>query len=515
MISPANGEHRCDQRFDLRALSTVRLFILFSIVAVAASHWCAAGDPSADAPGANSAALDSGLAFFELEESADTKKADEPNFDALDKRLKEIEDAWSKQQADSKQKQAEADCKPTYQIHGRIHGDYWTFPRASAGIGFFEHSNPALANYGTDPEDLFAFRRVRLEMQGTVLESMLWRMHIDFNNPQTPEFKDVYIGFGELPFNQTLIIGNQKRPLGLDQLNSSKNNVFLERPFAQDAFNDSNRRPGIMMQGYADDESLGWSYGVFLLEDITTTGQYRGDQGQTSLNARLFGSPWYEECTDGCDYWHWGVSGMIGFPDANPNNMQASDVDVARYRSRPEARTVSRWFDTGNIIGSQAFETFGLESMFNSGPLQITAEYETNWTQRGSIGDSNLFFHGGYIYAAWMLTGEHIPYNRQTGTIGRLKPRRNVFCVDRDCAECGQGWGAWQLGLRYSYIDLTDNDITGGIGHSGTLALNWFFNEYAKLQFNLIYGSIHDRGPIGGYTSGTYLIAGTRLAIEF
>ncbi|MEZ6147237.1 MAG: porin [Planctomycetaceae bacterium] len=67
----------------------------------------------------------------------------------------------------------------------------------------------------------------------------------------------------------------------------------------------------------------------------------------------------------------------------------------------------------------------------------------------------------------------------------------------------------------YSYIDLTDNDITGGIGHSGTLALNWFFNEYAKLQFNLIYGSIHDRGPIGGYTSGTYLIAGTRLAIEF
>ena len=79
----------------------------------------------------------------------------------------------------------------------------------------------------------------------------------------------------------------------------------------------------------------------------------------------------------------------------------------------------------------------------------------------------------------------------------------------------GHGPGAWQLGYRYSYLDLTDGDVGGGIGESHTLAVNWFFNPYAKLQFNLIGGTIDDRGPIAGFDDGRYMTAGTRLAIEF
>jgi phosphate-selective porin OprO/OprP len=71
------------------------------------------------------------------------------------------------------------------------------------------------------------------------------------------------------------------------------------------------------------------------------------------------------------------------------------------------------------------------------------------------------------------------------------------------------------VAVRYSYLDVTDGDIAGGIGESVTGAINWFFTPYSKLQFNLIYGDIHDHEPVGGYTSGHYLIAGTRLAIEF
>jgi phosphate-selective porin OprO/OprP len=46
---------------------------------------------------------------------------------------------------------------------------------------------------------------------------MLWRIQLDFNTPEDPEYKDVYIGFKELPWNHTILVGNQKRPLGLDQ----------------------------------------------------------------------------------------------------------------------------------------------------------------------------------------------------------------------------------------------------------------------------------------------------------
>ncbi len=502
----------------MRALLPVRLLVLFSVLVAATPHLWAAADPIARARGADFVGGHSSLVFFEENETGESVKevqdADEPELQDLGKRLKEMEAVWSKHQDELKEARQSAASKPTIEINGRIHADYWSFPQTSAGIGFFENSDPTQANYGTDPEDVFLFRRVRLEMQGDILENMLWRMQVDFNNPQTPEIKDVYIGFDELPHNQWLQVGNQKRPLGLDALNSSRFNVFLERPFVVDAFNEDARRPGITMYGNSDDRSLGWAYGGYLLENITTDGSYRGDDYQGSLNARLFGSPWYDECSDGRCYWHWGIAGMLAFPDGDVTN-QASNQNEGRFRARPEARSMNRWLDTGQIAGAATFQTVGLESIFNVGPLQITGEYLANWTQRDGVGGSDLFFHGGYIYASYSLTGEHIPYDRKDGVLDRLQPFENFFLADRCCGRSGRGWGAWQLGLRYSYLDLTDNDITGGIGHSGTLALNWFFNPYAKLQFNLIAGKIDDRGPIGGFDNGNYLIVGTRLAIEF
>lgn len=433
----------------------------------------------------------------------------------IEQRLKAMETAWSDFQEDLEDEEQAAASRPTFKMNGRIHADYWAYPNASEGIGFFEHPDPALPNFGTDPEDFFAFRRVRLEMSGDILETMLWRIQIDFNNPQTPEFKDVYIGFDELPNNQTLLVGIQKRPLGLDHLNSSRYNVFLERPLVVEAFNEDARRPGITMYGHSDDESLGWAYGTYLLRNVTTEGRYRGDAYQASLNARLWGSPWYDESSDGRGYFHWAVSGMLAHPDGQAND-RGSNVNEARFRTRPEARTVSRWLNTGRIPNAQYYEILGLESIVNVGPWQIVGEAQANWLQRHDISPNpDLFFYGGYVYVSYFLTGEHIPYSRTSGTIGRVKPLENFFLVDRCFGGTGHGWGAWNVALRYDYLSLSDGDITGGVENAGTLAVNWHFTPYSKLQFNLIYGQIDERGPIGGFDSGNYLIAGTRLAIEF
>lgn len=453
-------------------------------------------------------------ALLDLEEVA-TAPPPTDDIAELTERLTAIESAWSDYQADQKAAKAKAASKPTFQINGRIHADYWAFPHASEGIGFFEHPIPADPQFGTDPEDFFAFRRVRLEMKGDILETGFWRVQVDFNNFGTPESKDVYIGFKELPGNQSLIIGNQKRPIGLDHLNSSRYNVFLERPFAVETFNEDARRPGILIEGTNDDNSLGWAYGVYLLKNIVTDGRYRGDDYQGSVNARLFGSPWYDDSSDGRGYFHWGIAGMFAHPDGNRTN-QATEPNEGRFRTRPEARTDARWLDTGRILGAHYFETLAFESMMNMGPVQLTSEYFFNWTQRHSgFPQPDLYFHGGYIFAAWNITGEHIPYDRESGTIGRLMPFENFFFVDRCSGGTATGWGAWQLAARFDYLDVTDGDRTGGVGRAGTLALNWFFNPYMKLQFNLIYGNIDDRGPIGGFDSGDYLITGTRLAMEF
>jgi phosphate-selective porin OprO/OprP len=71
------------------------------------------------------------------------------------------------------------------------------------------------------------------------------------------------------------------------------------------------------------------------------------------------------------------------------------------------------------------------------------------------------------------------------------------------------------VALRYSYADLTDEDVTGGIGEAVTFGLNWHWNTNARMQFNYLYGHIDQRGPIDGFTAGDYSIFGTRLMVDF
>ncbi|MCA9268741.1 MAG: hypothetical protein KDA41_09740, partial [Planctomycetales bacterium] len=142
------------------------------------------------------------------------------SFDAsMAGRLNRLESEWAVLRAaemdkDEKKDDYVAPTKPTFKIGGRVHLDHWAFPESSDGIGYFENPTtnvPAGTLAGDDPENRWLFRRVRLEMSGDVLETMVWRMQLDFHAPDSGEMKDVYIGWKELPYNQTLLLGHQKR----------------------------------------------------------------------------------------------------------------------------------------------------------------------------------------------------------------------------------------------------------------------------------------------------------------
>ncbi len=435
---------------------------------------------------------------------------------SLDQRVQELEDALKKLEekaAASKEEKAPASPKyPTLDVGGRIHFDSAFFADDSPGIHYFEHPET-----GVDPENRLYFRRIRLELGGDIWRNMVYRFQIDFARPSDPEYKDVYLGFTELPVLQSLTIGNHKRPLGLDHLNSSRFNVFMERPLVVEAFNQDARRIGVSASGVSDNEAYNWQYGIWSLENAADDAQVIGDSFQMSFNARLASSPWYDESSGGRGYFHWGVSGMVADPDGDvdPRDTNANE---ARFRTRNEVRSDRRWLDTGPIAGALSFEILGLESIFNVGPLQITGEYMTNWVQRDATTPGtgpDLHFHGAYVYVAYMLTGEHVPYSRESGTIGRVKPFENFFVVNRCDGGIGRGWGAWQVALRYSYLDLTDGDIHGGVGNDVTLGLNWYFNAHANLQLNAMYGDIEEHRPVGGFTSGHFTILETRFRMDF
>ena len=450
------------------------------------------------------------------------------DYNALLERVEGIEKSWNSYQDKMADDSAAKKKKSSWKMSGRIHLDNWRFAESDPGINFLETGNVA-----DDPEDRWDFRRIRLEISGDVPNNMIFRTQIDFNNPAVAEMKDVFLGFTNLPHNQTLLIGNQKRPIGLDHLNSSRHNVFMERPLAVETFNEDARRLGICMHGYADDLSCSWHYGAFLLENINTDGRYRGDVHEAGFYGRIVANPWYDDISGGRGYYHFALVGSVNNTDGDGTIDNDQNANDGRFRTRPLARSDSRWWNTGRIGGADNYQQFGYESMLNIGALQVTSEYFGTTLQRdtftdtdavppiGPFADDDLFFHGGYIFASYFLTGEHIPYNRQRGTIDRVRPFENFFLVDRCCGGTGHGLGALAVALRYDYLDLTESDIQGGRGWAVTAGLNWYWTAYSKLQTNLIRGSIADAGeaqapsPSTVGVGGDFTILGMRFMIDF
>ncbi|MCA9212582.1 MAG: ATPase [Planctomycetales bacterium] len=399
----------------------------------------------------------------------------------------------------------------TMKVSGRIHLDYWGFPNVEPALDTLEG--------GPDgPQDRLGFRRLRFGVAGKLPSNMQYKIEMEFAGGNATEFRDAFLGWSELPVLQKVLVGNQKRPYGLDHLNSSRYNIFLERPFVIESFNQDSRRLGVVSYGVSDNEAWNWRYGVYNQRLIQDEGNYTNDHLQLELAGRLANTFWYDEVSGGRGYGHWAVAGTLANPDGQTpadNGGTGPDVNEARFRHRPEARTATRWIDTGVIAGADDYEMIALEGVLNFGALQFVSEYQHMWLQRID-GAPELEFHGAYAQVGYFLTGEHMPWERDSGTLGRIKPFEDFFLV-RTCDGClGRGWGAWQVAARWSYADLRDDNILGGEGESLTLGLNWYWTAYSRMQFNYINGEITNNSVTRGVPlSGNYEIIGCRFMVDF
>jgi len=408
--------------------------------------------------------------------------------------------------------------KPTIKIFGRAMLDYWAFPSNSRLVNWVGQPNTGTGApfSNTNPKAFIGFRRLRLGAKGQAFENMEYKLQMEFAQPDQVTFKDAYLGWLNLPWNDKILIGNQKRPYGLAHLDSSRYMVFMERPFVVDAFNNDARRLGVEAYGYSDDERWNWRYGGFDMQNIAKVGRIYNNQFEPEAAGRIANTIWYDEMSGGRGYAHWALSGAVCFPNGGP---------TARFRTRPEAYSQTSWFDTGQITNGESYQLGGVEGVINVNQLSVVGEYMGVTMQR--TGATNLNFHGGYVYVAYWLTNDYSPWNRQRGVLGRTKPNENFFIVQTDKGR-QRGWGAWQIAGRLSRGDFSDQGIDGGIGQSFSFALNWWWNPNARMQFNYINGAISQRntnnsggGPGGNQiannvpTSGSYNCFGTQFMIDW
>ena len=379
-------------------------------------------------------------------------------------------------------------------------------------------------------------RRARFDFGGTLYKNIDFLMEFDFVNTfnadptqpnvvaaNTPAPTDLWVTFKDIPFLGNIRVGNQKPPISFEHMTSSRFLNFMERSMAFDAFVENQNNcfeQGISFFNQFLDKRVYASAGVFK-NTRNVFGWDTGD-GEYDVTGRVAALPVWEN--DGETLVHVGVGASHRDLDDHQENLRA------RLMVRNGPAVLHTIIAQAQMFGASR-DLVVPEFVFVHGPLTLQSEYYGTWVKdatipvtgngpRTSVGTG--FFQGGYAEALYFLTGEHKTYDRGRFAFTRVTPRSNFrgFNLGQNgegCDSCkdgdtGSGWGAWEVGVRYSWIDMDNRGIKGGMAQDLTVGLNWYLNPYMKVQWN--YTCLYRNAPNpthDGYVQGF----GTRLAFDF
>jgi phosphate-selective porin OprO/OprP len=512
-----------------------------------------AGKGAGDGRGADEAAAGEKAA-------KDARKPDEPYEIGSDKALK---DAWKDGfQAESANKDFRV------KIGGRTQVDAVAF---SATPG---PSQPADKGGLVPPlYDSVNFRRARLRVEGRMYELYDWACEYDFvnqlnvNNAVYPTERDagpltavtdLWLQLREIPILGTVRIGNQKDPYGYEHLTSSRWLNFMERSFAQDAFEgpfNNGFLPGIQILNNNEEGNIGWQIGEF--KNTTNPFAFNNQSGGSMTVGRLVWLPFFED--EGRKLMHVAVSGRTMEPkeqfmrfDPVTGQGIGEPVKAVRFRSRGDIRNGppgplnSIYADSGLLEGTWQ-NMIGLEFVGNNGPWSFQSEYFGSWlynartTAAGPLvtdgfqpkpgtNVGTVYYQAAYAEVLYFLTGESRTYSKIEYRFDRPVPHNNFYAIRGGGSgrRISVSEGAWQVGARYNYLCLNDSGVNGGVLNGVTLGLNWLLNPNARIYFN--YDITHrnfvstpwtkdSKGTVvpnpsydgSGWISGF----GTRLAFDF
>ena len=325
-------------------------------------------------------------------------------------------------------------------------------------------------------EELFRtdvnFRRVYFGTEGTVKTKfpLKYMLVIDFAGNQV-DLVDAWGQIQKLPVVQNVTIGRFKRPFSIDELTSNANTVFMERAL-----------PTGFAPGYATGVMIGGLVGKKMTWAVATT-RPAGERGASwDATGRVTFAPVLAKrqvihLGAAVNYSNVDADGWIGAqPEANAAGFFAD--------SRYGANDVLNANNTAHIDDAIFYN---IEFASVSGPLSAQAEINgaridgDDWKQpapAAPLGHGNANIWGGYVQSSYFITGESRPYDVASGCFGAVVPRKSFI---------DGGPGAWEVAIRYSYLDLDDGDkLRAGTLRDTTIGVNWYLCSSAKFMANYI-----------------------------
>ena len=331
------------------------------------------------------------------------------------------------------------------------------------------------------------FRRARVYLSGTSWEHWDWKLQFDLEDADDSgtSIEDAYLRYrGWEP--AAITIGQRKMPFSLNELTSSKYITFIERAlpsalFSSESIGIGGRAPGITLASTQNNYTL--TGGVYLVRqrgDASADGTFTDSAGDTVEVALGTDSVSARNLDDG-----WGVGGRatwlpVNFAENRLLHLGAAwgykhyaNRTVKRFRARPGVSAGARIVDSDGAVAANSFWAAGLEAAGIWGPFAASAEYyHGEFDAIGIAGNTGA--DGYYVQGSYFLTGESRRYRQ--GVFTGIKVKNPL---SRD------GWGAWEVGLRYSSTELGAG-IGGDTGEVFSAALNWYVNNNMMFKLNYV-----------------------------
>lgn len=428
-----------------------------------------------------------------------------------------------------------------FRVHfgGRFQADSaWFNPDAGLSRAF-----PTTGNW-LDGAD---FRRIRCRADGTVWEifDFFWEMEFSqgINGQATHPFPtDIFIDFKMLPLLGNIAVGHYKEPFSMTDYGTPDSfGVFMERA-VDDAFS-PDRNLGIMWHNAYFNDTVAIASGIFKPNSDARSGNvFDYGDGEYAYSSRIAFMPIY--ANDGRCWLLFALawSHRILDPDDAGLPPNATNPSRARFQIRPPIRVNSPVLADTGPMQADNFDLYNLQLSVNLGSVLLQGEYynaQVHNVRRGAFAPGvprllNPTFQGWYAQASWFITGEYHPINRKLGRLLRVQPNELWFFTwqgDRgDRRGFARGWGAWEIAVRYSYVDLTSPALgdfpgvpglrnsgvravtTAGIEQDITISISCFLNPQMRLQANYARALRRVADPT---KSGEVDILGMRFWFDF
>ena len=368
------------------------------------------------------------------------------------------------------------------------------------------------------PADTFSVRRGRFGFQGNYGDHFQFGLLVDAAATAGATIRDIYLN---VKYNNAFQVqaGQFKEPFAQEEITGVTNIDFVERglqallyPSAASAY----RSPGAVIHGDINGGAFQYWAGAF-------NGKGFSVSNTTSVPeavGRVRFYPWRNKKDSALQGFAFGGSIAYSQSRGLSNELTAPQtLPDAAYAWLPQFQA------NGNVWRYEGEFTY-LRGRWGVRDEYVQAFYDRTGVGTltlGGLGFSNLptvRFKAWNSAATYLITGERRPEN------GTPRIKHPVFGPDTPGGS-GRGWGAWELGFRYSGIQgnepgiffnniFTPQNVPAYDQHTDqfSFGLSWYLNYWVRFQSNVSVDRLKQPSTIGAVPQN-YLVFLQRLQYRF